>query len=50
MLAVMEGRRPSRPSHPTFTDELWVLTQRCWSEDPRLRPEASEVSSILRGA
>ena len=50
MLAVMDGRRPPRPSHPTFTDELWALTQRCWSVDSRLRPEALDVSRVLRGA
>ena len=50
MLAVMEGRRPPRPSHPTFTDELWALTQRCWNDNPRLRPDALEISRVLRGA
>ena len=50
MLAVMEGRRPQRPSHPTFTDELWTLTQRCWHDNYGLRPEGLEVSRVLRGA
>lgn len=48
--AIMEGRRPPRPFHPTFTDELWALTKRCWDGDYHLRPEASEVSKILRDA
>lgn len=46
--AVMEGRRPPRPSHPIFTDELWALTRRCWDQDPNLRPETSEVLRVLR--
>lgn len=44
--AIVGGGRPPRPSHSSFTDELWALTQRCWHQEPRLRPTASEV---LRG-
>ena len=47
MLAVMRGRRPPRPTHPVFTEKLWTLMQRCWDQDPRLRPEASEVLRVL---
>ena len=43
MLALVEGKRPSRPTHPTFTDNLWVLMQRCWHQDLHLRPEVSEA-------
>ena len=49
LLAIMSGKRPCRPNHPNFTDELWVLTQRCWDQDPQLRPEASEVLEVLGG-
>ena len=46
MLAIVWGRRPSRPSHPALTDELWTLTQQCWDQEVRRRPQ---VSQILRG-
>ena len=48
--AIMAGKRPPRPTHPTFADELWKLMQRCWDQNRLLRPEASEVLAILRGA
>ena len=41
--AVLRGDRPSRPAHPSFTDDLWALIQRCWDEDPGLRPDILEV-------
>ena len=49
MLAIMRGERPPRPTHPALTDELWVLTQRCWNQDPHLRPEISKVLKVLNG-
>jgi len=48
-LAIVEGKRPQRPTHPSFTEELWALVQCCWDQDPRLRPEVSEVLNDLRG-
>lgn len=47
VLTIMQGGRPSRPTHPIFTDGLWTLTQRCWNHLSHLRPEASEVLRIL---
>ena len=47
MWATTQGRRPLRPTHPTFTGDLWTLMQRCWDHDPRLRPDASEVLRVL---
>jgi len=47
--ATMSGKRPSRPTHLTCTDELWTLIQRCWHSDPHLRPKVSEVLEPLRG-
>ncbi|KAF9646908.1 kinase-like protein, partial [Thelephora ganbajun] len=44
---IINGVRPSRPTHPTFTEDLWTLTQRCWDHNPHLRPEASEILQIL---
>ena len=47
MLAVVGGERPPRPTHPTFPDGLWVLIQRCWGREARLRPEMAEVLRVL---
>ena len=48
-LAIKDGVRPPRPTHPDLTDELWALTERCWDVDPRKRPEISAVLKTLRG-
>ena len=47
MLAILQGKRPPQPVHPTFTKELWVLMKHCWDSHPHLRPEASEVLQAL---
>ena len=47
MLAVMSGKRPSQPTHPALTDQLWTLMQRFWNQDPRLRPDVSEALQLL---
>ena len=49
-LAIMAGRRPPRPTHQQFTNQLWKLMQRCWDQNPLSRPEVSEVFKILRGS
>ena len=46
-LAIMDGKRPLRPTHPAFTNRLWALTRRCWAQDPHSRPVVSEVSRVL---
>ena len=50
MLAIIAGRRPPRPTHQQFTDRLWTLMQRCWDQNPLLRPEVSEVLKVLPGS
>jgi hypothetical protein len=50
MLAIMNGTRPPRPTHSNFTGALWVLMQRCWDQDPLLRPEVSEVEKTIRSS
>ena len=45
--AVLTGGRPSRPEHRSCTDDLWALIQRCWDQDPGLRPEILEVSQTF---
>ena len=47
MFAIAQGKRPPRPTYPTFTENLWTLMQRCWDHDPHLRPEVSEASQVL---
>jgi len=47
MFAIMQDKRPPRPIHPTFTEDLWELMQRCWDREPNLRPEISEALRIL---
>ena len=49
-MRIVAGIRPDRPVHPGLTDELWDLNQRCWHQEPLLRPGASEVVSHLRNA
>ena len=49
MLAIMRGERPQRPIHSALTNELWALTQRCWNQDPHLRPEIPKVLKVLNG-
>ena len=48
MLAIMGGKRPQRPTHPNFTDELWALMRWCWDQDPRLRPAILEALNAFR--
>ena len=47
VMAVWEGKRPPRPAHPTCTDSLWALIQRCWDQDSGSRPEIPEVLQTL---
>ena len=47
MVVMTQGGRPQRPTHPTFTENLWTLMQRCWDHDPHSRPEVSEALQVL---
>ena len=47
MLFITEEKRPPRPALPSFTPDLWTLTQRCWSHDPLSRPKISEIVTQL---
>ena len=49
VLAIIAGKRPPRPAHHQLTNQLWTLMQRCWDQDPHLRPEVSEVFRVLCG-
>ena len=45
--SIIQGTRPDRPTHPSFTGNLWSLMQRCWDQNPDSRPDASEALNIL---
>jgi len=45
--AIAQGSRPTRPTHPTLTENLWALIQRCWDQNPHSRPEVSGVLQAL---
>ena len=50
VLAVVRGRRPSKPPHAEslgFSDTLWALTQSCWSETTSTRPTARQLLDCL---
>jgi hypothetical protein len=47
MVSILQSKRPERPEHPTFTEELWSLTQRCWDDAQDSRPQATEVLGTL---
>ncbi|KAJ7651237.1 hypothetical protein FB45DRAFT_780589 [Roridomyces roridus] len=52
ILAVMKGRRPSRPpscSGSPSLDGLWALLQDCWHGTPEHRPTAAQVVQRLIG-
>jgi serine/threonine protein kinase len=47
VLSILRGNRPERPEHATFTEDLWLLMERCWSGSHDSRPPASEVLGTL---
>ena len=47
MMAIIDGRRPYRPTHPALTDRLWELMNRCWDQDRHNRPRMLEVLLAL---
>jgi serine/threonine protein kinase len=47
VMRIMGGDRPSRPTHPKFTDSLWELTKRCWETTSQDRPKMKDVLEEL---
>ena len=47
VICIAKGGRPKRPIHPDLTKLLWKLTERCWDEVTRCRPEMGEVVEVL---
>ena len=46
---ILQHKRPERPTHSAFSEDLWLLMQRCWGHEKDLRPPASEVLGTLEG-
>lgn len=42
-----EGLRPSRPD--SMPEKVWLLTARCWAQDPKLRPRFSTIVREIEG-
>ena len=47
VVSIIHGDRPPRPTHPSLTDGLWELMQRCWDRDIRKRPQILEALQAL---
>jgi len=51
VLALNSGKRPPRPGAEAtirgLSDEVWALTQSCWSPEPGKRPLAEDVLQVL---
>ena len=47
VVSIVHGDRPPRPTHPSLTDGLWELMQRCWDRDIRKRPQILEALQAL---
>ncbi|KAJ7584960.1 kinase-like domain-containing protein [Mycena floridula] len=48
MYDVLAGKRPPRP--PRLSNELWMLVESCWQQDPARRPSAQAIMRFLRMA
>jgi len=46
--SITSGKRPERPSHTSFTDYLWELTQKCLEQAPLDRPNVDQALEALR--
>jgi hypothetical protein len=57
--ALKGGERPSRPLEPLepsepspeargLDDDMWLLIEACWDQDPAKRPEADHIVKSLR--
>ena len=50
MRKVIDGEHPSRPNGPEavwFTDDLWAMLEKCWSNKPKHRPTIEGVLECL---
>jgi len=47
-VGVLSGNRPARPTHPSLTNNLWKMIERCWNQNLKKRPRISEVVFCLQ--
>ena len=47
MNQVMRGRRPRRQADPPLREEAWKLIERCWDQDPGIRPSMDDVADTM---
>jgi hypothetical protein len=51
MMRIIRGMRPERPDPERhelpMSDEMWTLVQKCWHQDPKVRPPMSAVLESL---
>lgn len=53
MVKILGGVRPEKPPSAAkfgFTDGLWKVVERCWSEDRDARPDVKAILSQLHYA
>jgi hypothetical protein len=46
ILAVLKGERPERPLR--VSDNLWNITELCWAQEPKDRPDMKKLLDIIR--
>lgn len=50
---ILRGERPVRPKGAKggwFTDEIWSISERCWSHHPSKRPGVEDVLRCLESS
>ncbi|ESK96318.1 hypothetical protein Moror_7104 [Moniliophthora roreri MCA 2997] len=50
MFKVITGVRPARPVDGWCPDKMWRLVERCWAQDPGMRPRATQLEKTLQRA
>ncbi|KAK7037704.1 hypothetical protein VNI00_010930 [Paramarasmius palmivorus] len=49
VMAVLRGKRPSRPESIDVPDRLWALLENCWDAEPTARPTVDGILKRLPG-
>ncbi|KAK7031184.1 hypothetical protein VNI00_013600 [Paramarasmius palmivorus] len=47
VVAVLHGKRPSKPENNRFPDDWWSLVNSCWEADRDMRPTAEDILQRL---
>jgi hypothetical protein len=53
LLRVVQGQRPKRPGMwdcpgEELPDDVWWLIEKCWAQDPLVRPLMGQVIHVLK--